>query len=396
MPLEVCDNDTDGFALFDLSLADEEILNGLDPLDFEISYFETIDNAAEETNPITTPLAYTNVSPFTQDIYVRVENGTTQCYNTATLTLVVNELPVLIQPDPLELCDDNNTGDEVEEFTLEDSIGQVLNGQTGIDITFHETQEDADNGDAPIFSPYTNIVNAQTIYIRAENNITGCVNTITLDLRVNPLPSPVTVDPLEACDVDADGFTSFDLESVSEDIINGELDIFVTYFETLTDAENALNPLSSPYDNIVPNTQTLFVRAENNITGCFSIVELELVTLPSPQLPIVIEDIIICDEDLNGFFQFDLTQNNSLILGDQIASEFNLSYHLSQEDADTGDNPIVNPETYNNLSNPQTIYVRLESIENLCVSTGQFDLIVSIPPDAVQPLPLELCDDLSC
>ena len=393
-PLEVCDNDTDGFALFDLSLADEEILNGLDPLAFEVTYFETFENAAEEINPIVTPLAYTNVSPFTQDIYVRVENGTTECYNTATLTLVVNELPVLIQPDPLELCDDNNTGDEIEEFTLEDSIGQVLNGQTGIDITFHETQEDADNGDAPIFSPYTNIVNAQTIYIRAENNITGCVNTITLDLRVNPLPSPVTVDPLEACDVDADGFTSFDLESVSEDIINGELDIFVTYFETLTDAENALNPLSSPYDNIVPNTQTLFVRAENNITGCFSIVELELVTLASPQLPIVIEDIIICDEDLNGFFQFDLTQNNSLILGDQIASEFNLSYHLSQEDADTGDNPIVNPETYNNLSNPQTIYVRLESIENLCVSTGQFDLIVSIPPDAVQPLPLELCDDL--
>ena len=205
------------------------------------------------------------MSPFTQDIYVRVENIATECYNTTALTLIVNELPVLIQPDPLELCDDNNTGDEVEEFTLEDSLAQVLNGQTGISITFHETQEDADNADAPIFSPYTNIVNAQTIYLRAENDITGCVSTITLDLRVNPLPSPVTVEPLEACDVDADGFTSFDLESVSEDIINGELDIFITYYETLTDAENALNPLASPYDNIVPNQQTLFVRAENSI-----------------------------------------------------------------------------------------------------------------------------------
>ena len=89
----------------------------------------------EETNPITTPLAYTNVAPFTQQVYVRVENGTTECYNIAALTLIVNELPVLIQPDPLELCDDNNTGDEIEEFTLEDSIGQVLNGQTGISIT---------------------------------------------------------------------------------------------------------------------------------------------------------------------------------------------------------------------------------------------------------------------
>ena len=392
--LEVCDNDTDGFGLFDLSLANEEILNGLDPLEFEITYYETSENATLGENPIATPLAYTNVSPFTQDIYVRVENIATECYNTTALTLIVNELPVLIQPDPLELCDDNNTGDEVEEFTLEDSLAQVLNGQTGISVTFHETQEDADNGDAPIFSPYTNIVNAQTIYLRAENDITGCVSTITLDLRVNPLPSPVTVEPLEACDVDADGFTSFDLESVSEDIINGELDIFITYYETLTDAENALNPLVSPYDNIVPNQQTLFVRAENSITGCFSIVDLELISLPSPQLPIVIDDIIICDDDLNGFFQFDLTQNTALILGDQVASEFNLSYHISQEDADTGDNPIVNPETYSNLSNPQTIYVRLESIENLCVSTGEFDLIVSLPPDAIQPLPLEICDDI--
>ncbi|MDC1179876.1 choice-of-anchor L domain-containing protein [Flavobacteriaceae bacterium] len=392
--LEVCDNDTDGFGLFDLSLANEEILNGLDPLEFEITYYETSENATLGENPIATPLAYTNVSPFTQDIYVRVENIATECYNTTALTLIVNELPVLIQPDPLELCDDNNTGDEVEEFTLEDSLAQVLNGQTGISVTFHETQEDADNGDAPIFSPYTNIVNAQTIYLRAENDITGCVSTITLDLRVNPLPSPVTVEPLEACDVDADGFTSFDLESVSEDIINGELDIFITYYETLTDAENALNPLASPYDNIVPNQQTLFVRAENSITGCFSIIDLELISLPSPQLPIVIDDIIICDDDLNGFFQFDLTQNTALILGDQVASEFNLSYHISQEDADTGDNPIVNPETYSNLSNPQTIYVRLESIENLCVSTGEFDLIVSLPPDAIQPLPLEICDDI--
>ena len=392
--LEVCDNDTDGFGLFDLSLASEEILNGLDPLDFEVTYYETSENATLGENPIATPLAYTNVSPFTQDIYVRVENIATECYNTTALTLIVNELPVLIQPDPLELCDDNNTGDEVEEFTLEDSLAQVLNGQTGISITFHETQEDADNADAPIFSPYTNIVNAQTIYLRAENDITGCVSTITLDLRVNPLPSPVTVEPLEACDVDADGFTSFDLESVSEDIINGELDIFITYYETLTDAENALNPLASPYDNIVPNQQTLFVRAENSITGCFSVVDLELISLPSPQLPIVIDDIIICDDDLNGFFQFDLTQNTALILGDQVASEFNLSYHISQEDADTGDNPIVNPETYSNLSNPQTIYVRLESIENLCVSTGEFDLIVSLPPDAIQPLPLEICDDI--
>ena len=73
----------------------------------------------------------------------------------------------------LNLCDDNNPGEEVEEFTLEDSMEEVLQGQTGIEISFYETQEDADNATNPITSPYTNTSNAQTIYIRGENEITS-------------------------------------------------------------------------------------------------------------------------------------------------------------------------------------------------------------------------------
>ena len=125
-PLEVCDDNDDGFALFDLSLSDESVLNGLNPSDFNITYYESAENAENAINPILTPFAYTNITEDTQQVWVRVENATTGCYNTVSLTLIVNELPVLIQPLPLELCDDNNTGDEVEEFTLEDSIEQVL------------------------------------------------------------------------------------------------------------------------------------------------------------------------------------------------------------------------------------------------------------------------------
>ena len=36
-----CDDDTDGFGLFDLSLSNEEVLNGLDPSEFTITYYET-------------------------------------------------------------------------------------------------------------------------------------------------------------------------------------------------------------------------------------------------------------------------------------------------------------------------------------------------------------------
>ena len=391
--IEICDDNTDGFGLFDLSLSNEEVLNGLDPSEFTITYYETPENAENAENPIITPFAYTNITPFNQIVWVRVENNTTACYNTSSIELVVNELPVLVQPDPLNLCDYNNPGDEVEEFTLEDSIEQVLQGQTGINITFYETQEGADNDTNPIVSPYTNTSNAQTIYLRGENEITGCYSTITLDLRVNPIPSPVVPEPIEECDEDNDGFTFFTVEENETDIINGELDIILSYYETMTNAENAIDPIISPYYNIVPDSQIIFVRAENIITGCFTLVEQELVTIPSPELPLIIEDIIVCDDDYDEITLFDLTQRDEDIFGEQSTTDFGLTYHETLIDAELGENPIVNTTSYQNLTNPQTIYVRLEDFNNGCVSIGEFDLIVTLPPVIVQPTALEECDD---
>ena len=391
--LELCDDDTDGFALFDLSLSNDEVLNGLDPSEFTITYYESAENAENAENPIVTPFAYTNITAFNQVVWVHVENNTTACYNTSSIELTVNELPVLTQPDPLNLCDYNNPGDEVEEFTLEDSIGQVLQGQTGIGVTFYETQEDADNATNPIVSPYTNTSNAQTIYLRGENEITGCYSTITLDLRVNPIPSPVVPEPIEECDEDNDGFTFFTVEANEVDIINGELDIVLSYYETMTNAENAIDPIISPYYNIVPDSQIIFVRAENVVTGCINIVEQELVTIPSPELPLIIEDIIVCDDDYDGITVFDLTQRDEDIFGEQSTTDFGLTYHETLIDAETGENPIVNTTSYENLTNPQTIFVRLEDLNNGCVSIGEFNLIVTLPPVIVQPTALEQCDD---
>ena len=394
LPLEICDDEIeDGFAVFDLSQSNEQVLNGLDPSDFTITYYETQENAENTENAILTPFAYTNITAFNQFVWVHVEDNETGCFNFTSLELIVNELPELFQPTPLNLCDDNNPGDEVEEFTLEDSMEEVLQGQTGIEISFYETQEDADNATNPITSPYTNTSNAQTIYIRGENEITGCHSTITLDLRVNPVPSPVAPEPIEECDEDNDGFTFFTIDANETEIINGELDIFLSYYETMANAENAADPIFSPYYNIVSDTQTIFVRAENALTGCFSIVEQELITKPSPELPLIIEDIVVCDEDYDEITVFDLTQRDEDIYGDQSTTDFALSYHESLLDAETGDNPIVNTTSYQNLSNPQTIYVRLEGFDNSCVSVGEFNLVVSLPPVIVQSEPLEECDD---
>ena len=391
--LFLCDDNTDGFGIFDLSASSEELLNGLDPSDFTITYYEAEDDAQNGLNAIVTPYNYTNTTAFNQFVWVRIENSTTACYNVGSIELIINELPVLTQPSPLNLCDDNNSGDEVEGFTLEDSIGEVLQGQTGINISFHESQEDADNAVNALVSPYNNTANAQTIYVRGEDEITGCYATITLDLRVNPIPSPVAPEPIEECDDDNDGFTFFTLETNEEEIINGELDIILSYYSTLTNAQNDVNPIISPYYNIVPDNQIIYVRAENELTGCFTIVEQELITIFSPEIPLIIEDIVACDDDYDDIALFDLTEREEDILGEQSSSEMILTYHESLLDAETGDSPIINTTSYQNLSNPQTIYVRLEDTVNGCVNIGTFNLVVTLPPVIVQAEPLQECDD---
>ena len=224
-------------------------------------------------------------------LWVRVEDNITGCYKLTTLELIVNALPVLVQPAPLELCDDNNPGDEMEAFMLEDATDEILNGQTGISLTYYETQADADANMNPISSPYTNTVNPQTIFVVATNDVTGCSvsTTATILLRVNPIPSPTAPTDLEVCDEDNDGFASFDLEERTLEIIGGELDTAVTYHDTQADAETGDNALASPYTNIVINEQTIYIRLTNTITGCYNASEtLTIRVLESPEVPVTI------------------------------------------------------------------------------------------------------------
>ncbi|NNE32636.1 MAG: T9SS type B sorting domain-containing protein [Winogradskyella sp.] len=398
-PLEVCDDiSADGFAQFDLTSKDTEILNGQDPTQYNVSYYETQANADTATNPIANPTAYTNTDDFNQVIWVRVDDtATTGCYKLITLELIVNPLPVLVTPAPLELCDVNNPGDEQEAFTLEDANAEILNGQTGITLTYYQTQLDADNGTNPIVSPYTNTSNAQTVYVRAVNDDTGCVNTVTLTLRVDPIPSPEpNPAAIRVCDDDNDGFAAFDLEQRTVAITNGEPDVVITYHDTQTDAEMGDNALVSPYTNIVANNQMIYVRAENTSTGCYSLTQntLELIVDPSPQLPTIIAEYVECDDDNNGITQFDLTSKAEELYNGQDPSVFTLSYHLSAADAASGNNPILNTGNYTNTTNPQTIYVRMVSNVNICQDTGAFLIRAELPPTAIQPTPLESCDDL--
>jgi hypothetical protein len=69
---------------------------------------------------------------------------------------------------------------------------------------------------------------------------------------------------------------------------------------------------------------------------------------------------------------FDLTANNSLLLGNLNPAETTISFHLSQDDANTNTNAITQPSLYNSSASTKTIYARIDNKGT--ITTNFFDL----------------------
>ena len=88
---------------------------------------------------------------------------------------------------------------------------------------------------------------------------------------------------------------------------------------------------------------------------------------------------------------FDLTSQVAEILDGQNPADFEITFHTSQGDADLGDNPIATPAAYQNLANPETIYTRVQRLnQDDCFTTTSFDLIVELPVVITTNLPTQL------
>ena len=74
--------------------------------------------------------------------------------------------------------------------------------------------------------------------------------------------------------------------------------------------------------------------------------------------------IVLCDENNDGVEVFNLYEGLSEISGCAVNSTVVVSYHTSLEDAQNNTNPLSSVTTYTNISNPQTIYVRVEVQNN--------------------------------
>ena len=124
-----------------------------------------------------------------------------------------------------------------------------------------------------------------------------------------------------------------------------------------------------------------------NGTDCNQPAENTVSVMLGPDLMAEAIDIIVCGDPSNGgIAEFDLDGNATRVLGNQNPNDFSVTYHISQSDADDGINPLISP--YTNLTNPQTVYARVESSEfGFCIATSEVELIVQDSVDLVLDLP---------
>lgn len=177
-------------------------------------------------------------------------------------------------------------------------------------------------------------------------------------------------DPIIECDVNNSGDQKeiFNLRLRESQVINGQTNVVVTYHLTSGEALSNIGAFQDPenYENIV-SPQTIFIRLQNTNNGSdWDVTTMEIIVPIIPVADQLPEDIFVDEGDGDGMAQFDLTENESLILGSQDPFEFQFAYFTSMEDANANDNAITNPEDYPNASNPQLIYVRFAPTIDIC------------------------------
>ncbi|HEX8564015.1 MAG TPA: choice-of-anchor L domain-containing protein, partial [Flavobacterium sp.] len=242
-------------------------------------YFDEYYLLPEGTNPLAAPIdfngvtvpltASATVSPGTQyHIKLVIADRADTAFDSAVFleggSFDIGNIELgsdFTQADGTALCSGSsyvlNTGLDPTLYTFTWTVGdQPLENETGASITVTETG----------------------IYgVTATYNTSTCTATDAVTIEFYPALTPGTPNNLTACN--NLGFAQFNLAENNAAILGSMLpaDYTLTFYASSTDATGEVNALPTIYTNTIPNQQTIYVRIENNTSGCFSVVQFDLV-----------------------------------------------------------------------------------------------------------------------
>lgn len=383
--LKQCDDNIDGFSVFNLTEANRQISSNFANEIF--TYFETATEAQNNTNPIANPTTYTNQVVSNDVVFVRVVNAN-GCFRVATLNLNVSttQIPPNFPQRTFTVCDDAILGtntDGISSFDFSNVTSQIQNlfpvGQQLV-ITYYRNLADAlaERNAITDTANYRNIgyPNTQNIYIRVDsavnNDCLGLGQHITLQVERIPIVQP---QQYQHCDDDQDGIYGFDTSNLQSTLLNGLTGVAVTYL----DANN--NPLPSPLPNpFATTTQTIKAVVTNTTpTACNyqTTIDFKVDDLPEA-FPINVNLTTVCDDEpvptnQDGKYAFDTSSFQSTIVGSQTGMLVN--YY------DQNNNPLPSP-----LPNPFVTATQNVRVEVMNPINTTCKAIYTIP-FVVHPVP---------
>ncbi len=233
--LSVCDTfDETGFVSFDLGLANLQLLNGETADVSVLGYYETFSNALLQDNQLT--LNYTNINPYNQTIYARLEQDGS-CYSIAEVYLNVESIPNLLDDESVYYC--LNTFPET--LSLFGGIVDDVPNNYYYNWSTGETTLSIE-------------VNEPGTYSVAVTKPFGCTNQRTITV----LPSnTATFDRLEITDISENNTITV--------LVSGEGD----YLYALDD-ESGPYQESNTFENVTSGIHTVFVKDSKNNCGVVS------------------------------------------------------------------------------------------------------------------------------
>lgn len=289
----------------------------------------------------------------------------------------------------LELCD--VVGEEF--FNLTEATAQINPINT---ISYHFSEEDAENNENPIpdIENFENTENPQTIWVRVSNPDCFTIDSFTVEVIICPLPdATITIDnDVYACrqrDLLLE-YTVYNTEGTAPLPSGTEIafygnDILLAQAETqavIPIGASEFGAIEITLPESLPDQFLLKAVVDDNGNGEGSVQELnefnnefEIEAVFGSLTPLNnLPNLIVCDEGFElAYFDF-YDPEFQLIEAITQNDDGEIQFFTSLDEAILNINPIPNPNNYQNLTNPQTIYVRLEN--EICFTTGSFQLLV--------------------
>lgn len=162
----------------------------------------------------------------------------------------------------------------------------------------------------------------------------------------------------------------------------------VAYFASEANANDNVSPLATNYAS--PGNQTVFVRINNPVTGCFTVKSFQLSITNGPVIAQP-QDITACERSFTQHWAtVSVNQQTAAILNGQSPALNLVTYHPTQADADAGTSPFgVNVTATNGM----VVYVRVQNVSDAnCYATTSFTIFVEPLPPVDQMQNVIVCE----